>query len=221
MIAIQRPGTSPLERNISSLISKERLPPTGGFNPKAKDRINLLAKRLKVTIFARSERNGSNPFSGKLRPISSMFRRELLLRGNWTCSKRLGREKAVAIGNGADDIPVLQEAALGICILGREGLPEGLLQRPTWSSRISSTLSISCSNPFVRKQRSDFKEERKRVPGSGFRVPGSGFRVPGFRVPGSGFGISDLPILSLWAERGPNPASSLWGEWALREPQRY
>jgi P-type E1-E2 ATPase len=35
--------------------------------------------------------------------------------------RRLGAERVVAIGQGANDAAMLQEAALGICILSREG----------------------------------------------------------------------------------------------------
>ncbi|HID98610.1 MAG TPA: ATPase P [Thermodesulfobacteriaceae bacterium] len=35
--------------------------------------------------------------------------------------EELGREQTVAIGNGCNDALMLKEAALGICILGREG----------------------------------------------------------------------------------------------------
>jgi soluble P-type ATPase len=35
--------------------------------------------------------------------------------------KRLGSEKCVAIGNGANDTLMLREAVLGICVLGTEG----------------------------------------------------------------------------------------------------
>lgn len=34
----------------------------------------------------------------------------------------LGRAGVAAIGNGTNDVEMLQEAALGICVLGREGL---------------------------------------------------------------------------------------------------
>jgi soluble P-type ATPase len=33
----------------------------------------------------------------------------------------LGAMRCVAIGNGVDDAPMIQEAGLGICILGKEG----------------------------------------------------------------------------------------------------
>ena len=35
--------------------------------------------------------------------------------------KELGADQVVAVGNGANDVAMLQEAALGIAVLGREG----------------------------------------------------------------------------------------------------
>ena len=35
--------------------------------------------------------------------------------------EKLGRDETVCIGNGTNDIAMLREAAIGICVLGREG----------------------------------------------------------------------------------------------------
>jgi len=35
--------------------------------------------------------------------------------------ERIGREKTAAIGNGCNDVLILNEAALGICVIGSEG----------------------------------------------------------------------------------------------------
>jgi len=35
--------------------------------------------------------------------------------------KRLGERQTSAIGNGADDAPMIEEAGLGICVVGKEG----------------------------------------------------------------------------------------------------
>jgi soluble P-type ATPase len=42
--------------------------------------------------------------------------------------EQLGTEQVVAIGNGANDAQMLSAAALGIAILGREGLASEALQ---------------------------------------------------------------------------------------------
>ena len=35
--------------------------------------------------------------------------------------QQLGRESTISIGNGSNDVSMLKESALGICVLGREG----------------------------------------------------------------------------------------------------
>jgi len=35
--------------------------------------------------------------------------------------EKLGRDKTVCIGNGTNDAAMLRRAAIGICVLGREG----------------------------------------------------------------------------------------------------
>ena len=35
--------------------------------------------------------------------------------------KRLGKGKTICIGNGSNDAAMLKEAAIGICVLGKEG----------------------------------------------------------------------------------------------------
>jgi P-type E1-E2 ATPase len=42
--------------------------------------------------------------------------------------KELGPEKVVAIGNGANDALMLREAALGICVFGKEGCANSLVK---------------------------------------------------------------------------------------------
>jgi P-type E1-E2 ATPase len=41
--------------------------------------------------------------------------------------KQLGAERVVAIGNGANDADMLREAAVGIAVVGPEGLSGGAL----------------------------------------------------------------------------------------------
>ena len=121
MITIQRPGQSPLEIEHLLIDFEGTLASDRRVHPKAKDKINLLSKKTKIYIFARSEREIVEIVLRKVKAeilylpdgSASQTKQELLT--------RLGREKTAAIGNGADDASILQEAALGICVLGREG----------------------------------------------------------------------------------------------------
>ncbi len=60
-----------------------------------------LAERLKVTIH---RLGGGDENAQKLAVV-----------------RKLGPEETVAIGNGANDVAMLKEAAIGICVLGPEG----------------------------------------------------------------------------------------------------
>jgi len=43
--------------------------------------------------------------------------------------RQLGPAKAVAIGNGFDDASVIEEAGLGICVIGKEGAAGPAIQK--------------------------------------------------------------------------------------------
>jgi len=40
----------------------------------------------------------------------------------------LGKEKCVAIGNGANDVLMLKQSAIGICVIGKEGASSEAVQ---------------------------------------------------------------------------------------------
>ena len=56
MITIHRPGREPLEIEFILIDFDGTLASDRRVHPKAKDRINLLAKRTKIYIFAKGER---------------------------------------------------------------------------------------------------------------------------------------------------------------------
>jgi soluble P-type ATPase len=43
--------------------------------------------------------------------------------------RQLGAKRSVAIGNGVDDASMIEEAGLGICILGKEGASAEALKK--------------------------------------------------------------------------------------------
>ena len=56
--------------------------------------------------------------------------------------ERLGAERVVAIGNGANDVGMLQAAALGIAVLGPEGLAVEALQAADVVATIQDALYL-------------------------------------------------------------------------------
>lgn len=121
MIPIQRPGQDPIEIEFILIDFEGTLALDRRVHPKAKDKINLLSKRTRIYIMAKAEKE---IVEEKLKKVKA----EILFTAEGETSKRklqllheLGASKTVAIGNGMDDVPMLEEAALGICVMGKEG----------------------------------------------------------------------------------------------------
>jgi soluble P-type ATPase len=121
MIFIERPGQEPLEIEFILIDFEGTLASDRRVHPKAKDKLNLLSKRTKIYILTKGEKE---VMEGNLRRVKA----EIFYVTEGEASQRkldllrqLGATKAVAIGNGVDDAPMIEEAALGICIMSQEG----------------------------------------------------------------------------------------------------
>jgi soluble P-type ATPase len=123
MICIQRPGQEPLEIEFILIDFEGTLASDRRVHPKAKDKINLLSKRAKIYILTKGEKELVEDVLRRVKAEifysmggeTSQRKLELL--------RQLGATKTVAIGNGLDDAPTLEEAALGICVISKEGTP--------------------------------------------------------------------------------------------------
>jgi soluble P-type ATPase len=122
MIIIQRPGQEPLEINFILLDFEGTLASDGRVHPKAKDKINLLSKRAKIYILAKDEKE-------RVEEVLKKIQAEILYLTEGESSQKkldllrqLGATGTVAIGNGVDDGPMIGEAGLGICVIGKEGV---------------------------------------------------------------------------------------------------
>jgi soluble P-type ATPase len=49
--------------------------------------------------------------------------------GKLNLLRQLGANKTVAIGNGVDDISMIEEAGLGICVISKEGTAGEMIQK--------------------------------------------------------------------------------------------
>ena len=138
MITIQRPGQTNLEIEFILIDFEGTLASDRRVHPKAKDKINLLSKRTKIYILVNPpippfNKGGEGGILAKeekerveeaLRKVKAEIK--YLTQGESSQSKldllrRLGPSKTVAIGNGADDVSMIEEAGLGICVFGKEG----------------------------------------------------------------------------------------------------
>lgn len=121
MISIERPGQGNLEIEFILIDFEGTLATDRRVHPKAKDKINLLSKRVKICILAKGEKESVEETLRKVKAGvfcfnegEASFRKLELLR-------QLGASRSVAVGNGVDDVPMIEEASLGICVMSKEG----------------------------------------------------------------------------------------------------
>jgi len=129
MIIIERPGQGNLEIEFILIDFEGTLASDRRVHPKAKDKINLLSKRTKIYILAKGEKEGVEESLRRVKaeifylPERDFSRRKLDL------LRQLGATRTVAIGNGVDDAPMIEEAGLGICIISKEGTSAEAMKR--------------------------------------------------------------------------------------------
>lgn len=121
MIIIQRPGQEPLEIDFLLLNFEGTLATDRRVHPKAKDKLNLLAKRIKIYILAKGEQVTIREILKKVRAEVAFLIEGEVSQGKLDLLRQVGASRTVAIGNGVDDAAMIGEAGLGICILGKEG----------------------------------------------------------------------------------------------------
>jgi soluble P-type ATPase len=129
MISIERPGQGNLEIEFVLLDFEGTLASDRRVHLKTKDKMNLLSKRVKICILTKGEKEVVEEVLRKVKAEifyttegeSSRKKLELL--------RQLGPLRTVAIGNGVDDAPMLEEAGLGICIISKEGTSAEAVKR--------------------------------------------------------------------------------------------
>jgi soluble P-type ATPase len=121
MIPIERPGLDPLEIESVLLDFDGTLAIDRRVHPKAKDKINLLSKRTNIYVLTTQKKE---LIEERLRKVKA----EIIYLAEGDSSRRkldllrqLGPSRCVAIGNGMDDAAMIQGAAIGICVIGKEG----------------------------------------------------------------------------------------------------
>jgi soluble P-type ATPase len=124
-----RPGQESYEIDFILIDFDGTLASDRRVHPKIKDKINLLSKRTEIYILTKKEK-------GLVEEALKKVKAEIiyLIEGEATQQKldllrQLGATKTVAIGNGADDAPMLEEAGLGICIMSKEGTSAEVLKK--------------------------------------------------------------------------------------------
>jgi soluble P-type ATPase len=129
MIIIQRPGEVPLEIDFILLDFEGALALDRRVHPKAKDKINLLSKRTRIYILTKGVEEDIGEILKKLKVEIIYVKEGKASEQKLDLLRQLGAKRSVAIGNGVDDAPMMEEAGLGICILGKEGASAETLKK--------------------------------------------------------------------------------------------
>ena len=120
MISIDIPGWGNVDIENIVLDLNGTIATDGKFPIEVKEKINLLSERVNVYILtADTQGTASDEINGmNLVKLPG----EQSKKGKFEFLKTLDLVRTVAIGNGNNDQLILKEAALGIAVLGDEGL---------------------------------------------------------------------------------------------------
>ena len=121
MITIQRPGQESLEVEFILIALEGTLASDRRVHPKAKDKINLLSKRTNIYILTEEEKILVEEILKKVKGEIVYFKEGGASLQKLDLLRQLGATRTVVIGNGTDDVPMIEEAGLGICVLSKEG----------------------------------------------------------------------------------------------------
>lgn len=127
MILIQRPGQEPLEIEFILSDFEGTLATDQRVHPKVKDKINLLSKRVKVTIFTTGEKERVSDVLRNVNAEVIYLKEGEASQGKLNLLEQLGADRAVAIGNGVNDLAMIEHSALGIVVMNREGTLAGVI----------------------------------------------------------------------------------------------
>jgi len=121
MISIERPGQGNLEIEFILIDFEGTLASDRRVHPKAKDKINLLSKRTKIYILAKEEKECVEEALKKVKAEIIYLMEGKSSRQKLDVLLQLGATRTVAIGNGMDDAPMIEEAGFSICVMSKEG----------------------------------------------------------------------------------------------------
>jgi soluble P-type ATPase len=127
MILIQRPGQEPLEIEFILSDFEGTLATDQRVHPKVKDKINLLSKRAKVYIFTTGEKERVSDVLRNVNAEVFYLKEGEVSQRKLNLLQQLGAHRGVAIGNGANDLSMIEHSALGIVVMNREGTMAGVI----------------------------------------------------------------------------------------------
>jgi soluble P-type ATPase len=121
MISIQRPGMGNLDIHFVLLDFEGTLAMDGRVHPKAKDKVNLLSKRATIYIVTKSSKEKVDETLRKMKVEILYVTEGDSSQQKLNVLQRLGPHQTAVIGNGLDDARIMEQAGLGMCVIGKEG----------------------------------------------------------------------------------------------------
>ena len=129
MIKLDIPGRGVFEFENIVLDLNGTLSVDGKIHSKARDKINVLAKRAKIYVLTADTRGRAEQILEKLKAETMLLSGDNTSREKVEFIQTIGANRTVAIGNGYNDHLMVKEAALGLCIIGREGASAETVKR--------------------------------------------------------------------------------------------
>ena len=122
MISIDIPGWGNMEIENVVLDLNGTLATDGKIPPEVKKRINSLVGRVKVYVLTADTQGTATEELHDMKVELIKIEGKDSKEGKFNFLKSLDLEKTLAVGNGNNDELILKEAAIGIAILGDEGI---------------------------------------------------------------------------------------------------
>lgn len=99
----------------------------GQLVPGVRERLDDLRPMLEIWLVSADTQGTLNTLAASLNVQVRLLQPGNEISQKTTLVEELGAERVIAIGNGANDVGMLQRAALGIAVLGGEGLATACL----------------------------------------------------------------------------------------------
>ena len=143
MVSIDIPGWGNTEIENVVLDLNGTLATDGKIPPEVKKKINSLVGRVKIYVLTADTQGTASEEVHEMKVELIKIEGKDSKEGKFNFLKSLDLEKTLAVGNGNNDELILKEAALGIAILGDEGISvTALKQADIMVKNISDALDL-------------------------------------------------------------------------------
>jgi len=115
----------------------------GGITGGVTERLEGLSHQLDITVVTADTNRNAKSLLGDLPVSIHMIRENEENEQKLAIVLEKGKDNTVSIGNGCNDVLMLRESAIGICVLGKEGAsPEALMASDVVVPAINDALDL-------------------------------------------------------------------------------